>query len=112
MTIRFQCGSCSQPIEVDDEWSAKPVACPYCRKTVTAPIESTLGDPAAFQAATPIETVRPGVQPVPIHPDATPPPLAKNTLAIVSLALAISAVAPLDSRAAPIGVPTAIVPRI
>lgn len=41
MAIRFQCPACAQPIEVDDEWASKAVACPYCRKTVTAPAEST-----------------------------------------------------------------------
>lgn len=42
MAIRFQCAACSQPIEVDDEWASKAVTCPYCRKAVTAPAESTL----------------------------------------------------------------------
>lgn len=42
MAIRFQCPSCEQPIEIDDEWAEKPVACPFCRKTVTAPVGSTL----------------------------------------------------------------------
>ncbi len=42
MAIRFQCSSCSQPIEVDDEWACQPVGCPYCRRTITAPAQSTL----------------------------------------------------------------------
>ena len=41
MSIQFLCPACSQPIEIDDEWSARPVACPYCRKTITAPESST-----------------------------------------------------------------------
>lgn len=47
MAIRFQCPSCAQPIEVDDVWASKPVICPYCSQTVTAPSASTfpsLGD--------------------------------------------------------------------
>lgn len=55
MAIRFQCGACSQPIEIDDEWALKAVACPYCRKTVTAPAESTLGDVAAIPTASPLQ---------------------------------------------------------
>lgn len=55
MVIRFYCASCSQPIEVDAEWALKPVACPYCRKTVTAPAESQIDDvnriPTAARAA-------------------------------------------------------------
>jgi endogenous inhibitor of DNA gyrase (YacG/DUF329 family) len=41
MTIQFQCASCGNPIEIDDEWGGKAVACPYCRKSVTAPMDST-----------------------------------------------------------------------
>lgn len=91
MSIRFQCGSCSQPIEVDDEWASKPVACPYCRKTVTAPIESTLGDPAAFQTAVPVPVEPPAAQPFPAVPSEAPPGTGRNRLAVVSLALAIAA---------------------
>jgi hypothetical protein len=54
MAIRFQCGACSQPIEVDDEWAGKAVACPYCHKTVTAPVESTLADPSTIPTAKPL----------------------------------------------------------
>lgn len=57
MAIRFQCGACSQPIEVDDEWSLRAVACPYCRKTITAPSESTLGDLARIPMASPLLAV-------------------------------------------------------
>jgi len=57
MAIRFQCGACSQPIEVDDEWAQRAVACPYCRKTITAPSESTLGDLSRIPMATPLMDV-------------------------------------------------------
>lgn len=89
MTIRFQCGSCSQPIEVDDEWSSKPVACPYCRKTVTAPMESTLGDPAQFQAATPIAANAVEVGAGLLQPEAVPVRQQRNVIAIVALCLAV-----------------------
>ena len=42
MPIRFTCPGCQQPIEVDDEWASQQVGCPYCRKVVSAPAESTL----------------------------------------------------------------------
>lgn len=92
MTIRFQCGSCSQPIEVDDEWASKPVACPYCRKTVTAPMESTLGDPGQFQAATPIAANAVGVGAGLLQPEAVPVRQQRNVIAIVALCLAILAI--------------------
>lgn len=43
-----------QPIEVDDEWALKAVACPYCRKTITAPGESSLDDPSLIRTASPM----------------------------------------------------------
>jgi len=51
MTIRFPCGACTQPIEIDDEWASKQAACPYCRKTITVPAQSTLTDLAAIPMA-------------------------------------------------------------
>lgn len=54
MAIRFQCGSCRQPIEIDDEWASKLVACPYCRKTITAPAVSQLDEPDRIPTATPL----------------------------------------------------------
>ena len=42
MAIQFPCPSCNQPIEVDEEWANRPVACPYCRLQVAAPARSTL----------------------------------------------------------------------
>lgn len=41
MAIQFQCPSCRQPIEIDEQWAAQPVACPYCKRVVTAPAQST-----------------------------------------------------------------------
>jgi len=54
MAIRFQCPACAQPIEVDDPWADKAVACPYCLKTVTAPSTSTLNELAQVPMATPL----------------------------------------------------------
>jgi hypothetical protein len=54
MAIRFHCAACNQPIEVDDEWALRTVACPYCHKTVTAPAQSTLEDLAEVPLATPL----------------------------------------------------------
>lgn len=56
MAIQFQCPSCRQPIEVDDEWAAQPVACPYCGKTVTAPESSTVGMGRPSFVASPVST--------------------------------------------------------
>lgn len=56
MAIRFQCSSCSQPIEVDDEWASRAVACPYCRTTITAPAESTIADLTEIPMASPLTT--------------------------------------------------------
>lgn len=41
MAIRFTCPSCSQPIEIDDQWAGQSVGCPYCKKVVNAPPAST-----------------------------------------------------------------------
>ena len=41
MAIQFQCPSCRQPIEIDEQWAAQPVACPYCKRVVSAPTQST-----------------------------------------------------------------------
>ena len=57
MAIRFQCAGCGEPIEIDDQWASKPVVCPYCRKTITAPAESTLQDVAEIPTARPMPGV-------------------------------------------------------
>ncbi|RJP40604.1 MAG: hypothetical protein C4547_02565 [Phycisphaerales bacterium] len=54
MAIRFSCPGCKQPLEVDDEWAGKLVACPFCRNTVTAPEESTLTADSDVPMATPL----------------------------------------------------------
>ncbi|GIK15057.1 MAG: hypothetical protein BroJett003_00210 [Planctomycetota bacterium] len=60
MAIRFLCPSCRQPIETDDEWAEKLVACPFCRATVCAPTLSTLGP---IEAATDVPGARPAWSP-------------------------------------------------
>ena len=94
MAIRFQCASCSQPIEVDDEWASKAVACPYCRKTVTAPAESTLGDVTRMPTASPLGTGPAGGATGPLPPDPlASPDLSANHVAVAALVLVCSAVA-------------------
>jgi predicted nucleic acid-binding Zn ribbon protein len=85
MAIRFHCPACSQPIEVDDDWRNRTVACPYCRKTVTAPGESTLGDLAAIPTATPVGAGA-GAPPIPYAPADV---LARSTnpLGVVAIVL-------------------------
>lgn len=89
MAIRFQCGSCDQPIEVDDQWASKTVACPYCRNTITAPAASTLTDLSDIPVASPLE-----VEPQDMAPtDDAPPPGPfrsghPNRIALVALGLA------------------------
>ncbi len=53
MSIQFECPSCSQPIEVDNEHAGQTAACPYCRKVVSIPTETTLA-PQASTAARPM----------------------------------------------------------
>lgn len=88
MAIRFQCGACAQPIEVDDEWATKLVACPYCRKTVTAPQASTLEDVETVPTATPVAPAG-EVSAYPPVPEASQHP---NRIAAVALVLACAAI--------------------
>ena len=88
MAIRFLCGSCSQPIEVDDEWVLKTVACPYCRKTVTAPPESTLEDPGQVPMASPLAVNVPAPAPAPAPYHAVSSTNDRNRIALVALILA------------------------
>ncbi|MCG3126429.1 MAG: hypothetical protein CHACPFDD_01264 [Phycisphaerae bacterium] len=47
MPIQFNCASCGQPIEVDDEHAGRVAACPYCQRVVNVPENSTLAPLAA-----------------------------------------------------------------
>jgi len=51
MPIQFLCPSCGQPIEIDDQWADKNVACPFCRNTVLAPADSNYEPPRVVPAA-------------------------------------------------------------
>lgn len=103
MTIRFQCVSCNQPIEVDDEWTGKLVACPYCRNTVTAPEESTLTAESQVHTAMPVMDQATDSTMIPpsyedVAPRNVPPGSAqpsRNTIAVVALGLSIATVAQL-----------------
>ncbi|MBI4578167.1 MAG: hypothetical protein HY718_00600 [Planctomycetes bacterium] len=70
MAIRFTCPSCQQPIEVDDNWGGQSVACPYCRKVVTAPRASTW-PPGDIRVASPAQPGFGGSPP--LAPPAPPP---------------------------------------
>ncbi|MFQ5494127.1 MAG: hypothetical protein ACE5EX_01995 [Phycisphaerae bacterium] len=93
MAIRFLCQSCGQPIEIDDEWAGKTVACPYCRTTVTAPHETTLdrvdqiptASPVAPEASPPSDSAWTGGDTI-----MSAPP--RNTIATVALGLALGTV--------------------
>lgn len=50
MAIQFHCPGCQQPIEVDQEYAGQTAACPYCRRVVSVPLQSTLSPWAAVQA--------------------------------------------------------------
>ncbi len=50
MAIQFRCPGCEQPIEVDDEFAGQTAACPYCRRVVHVPTESTLDQPVGGPA--------------------------------------------------------------
>ena len=90
MTIRFHCGSCSQPIEVDDEWASKIVACPYCRKTVSAPAASTIEGLTDIPVASPLapHQVQAGPTEQPIPNAGLRPQDKPNTVALAALILA------------------------
>jgi len=93
MAIRFQCGACSQPIEVDDEWAQKAVACPYCRKTITAPSESTLGDLSRIPMASPLVAVGNALAlPTPAARSNAQPDSNANPLAVAAFILAAAMV--------------------
>ncbi len=92
MAIRFQCASCSQPIEVDDEWASKAVACPYCRKTVTAPAESTLGEVGQIPTASPLGTAPGGVVAVGPPSQGAPQGMSANRVAVAAMILACGTV--------------------
>ena len=50
MSIQFRCPSCSQPIEVDDQIAGHEAQCPYCRRVITVPNESTFDSPDVITA--------------------------------------------------------------
>ncbi len=89
MAIRFQCAACSQPLEVDDDLAQRLVACPYCRKTVTAPAVSTLADADLVPSASPLSAREFGeFAPPPGFNGVAVPSDSGNALAIVAFALA------------------------
>lgn len=85
MSIRFQCQSCSQPIEVDDEWACKTVACPFCSATINAPQQSTLTELEHIPTASPISVS--SAEDHMSHLATTDQPVQRNRVAMVSLVL-------------------------
>ncbi len=93
MAIQFQCPSCRQPIEIDEQWAAQPVACPYCKRVVTAPAQSTWPAepvPTASPTAFEVNTLGPAMPPVSHLP---PVPPARSTTGVWALTLACTAAA-------------------
>lgn len=93
MAIRFLCTSCGEPIEVDDEWALKPVGCPYCRKSVTAPAESTFDPAQGVPTARKLASAEPAEQGLPYPVVLVPARDAKGTVAVIALALSATALA-------------------
>ena len=87
MAIRFQCAACGQPIEVDDDLAESVVGCPYCHKTVTAPVQSMLSQPSDMPVATPLGPADALSQPA-AHQEQSGAPPRGNTLAVVAFAFA------------------------
>ncbi|HXK86226.1 MAG: hypothetical protein GXW89_08135 [Phycisphaerae bacterium] len=80
MPIRFTCPSCQQPLEIDDTWGGQSVACPYCRRVITAPSSSTwptgevpMASPAGVGSG-PTEPPASAASPPPFQGFAPPPP--------------------------------------
>lgn len=88
MAVRFLCNNCQQPIEIDDEWASKQVACPFCRKTVSAPAESTFVETQQVPVASPVRHLDSfGDEPASARQGVAARP-GSNRLAIVAFALA------------------------
>ncbi len=76
MAIQFHCPGCSQPIEVDDIHAGQAAACPYCRRVVNVPTESSLGETPPVAARAAAEADDAPAPPVPEQGEtlASPPP--------------------------------------
>jgi hypothetical protein len=111
MAIQFHCPGCSQPIEVDDVHAGQAAACPYCRRVVSVPTESSLGElppivarptgggddatpPAAADRREPATPPPPQPAPGELHigPTMTPREQAARTLGSYALICAVLAV--------------------
>ncbi len=89
MAIQFPCGACGQPVEIDDEWGGKTVACPFCHAQIIAPTESRLENEEEVPMAAAMQSSPPPFVPVPevaYVPSVTP--VGSNRLAIVAAVLA------------------------
>ncbi len=86
MAIRFACTSCQRPIEIDDEWASRSVLCPFCRATVTAPSQSTIGAESAIPVA------RQGDAPLSAPYGPPPIPTSGNLVAVSALVAIVLAI--------------------
>jgi hypothetical protein len=91
MAVRFLCGSCQQPIEVDDEWASRMVGCPYCRSAVMAPAVTTLTELGSVPMASPVSNREGGAGPTEAIGPMRHSRSGRNTIAFVSLFLACAA---------------------
>jgi len=73
MAIQFRCPGCSQPIEVDDDYAGQTAACPYCRRVINVPTESTLGAEPSSVARGADHEQTPGTAGAAPQDDASPP---------------------------------------
>lgn len=88
MNVQFLCPGCNQPLEVDQEWASKPVACPYCRKTVMVPANSTFHPATVGPQASPLTPPEYGPTD---SPAAQATPSKPSALAQWALALSVAA---------------------
>lgn len=87
MAIRFLCSNCQQPIEIDDEWASKSVACPFCRTTVSAPAATTWDEPPHVPEAVPAGSLAPLTGEAALAETGQAEPPSSKRLAVVAFAL-------------------------
>jgi DNA-directed RNA polymerase subunit RPC12/RpoP len=82
MAIQFRCPGCSQPIEVDDDYAGQTAACPYCRRVINVPMESTLDREGPVIARPTQEGVPDGEPPTGVRtPPIAPPSIPEGIAA-------------------------------
>lgn len=87
MAIRFLCSNCQKPIEIDDEWASKSVACPFCRTTVSAPEATTWTETQHVPVASPAGALAPPTGEAASEGTGHTERPSSNRLAVVAFAL-------------------------